>query len=57
MQTQQTHAARSRYRHGRGFHRSVLFVAFTGEEKGLLGATGALLGEVRAECGQASSVV
>jgi hypothetical protein len=27
-------------RHGRGFHRSVLFAAFTGEEKGLLGATG-----------------
>jgi Peptidase family M28 len=27
-------------RHGRGFHRSMLFAAFTGEEKGLLGATG-----------------
>jgi hypothetical protein len=27
-------------RRGRGFHRSVLFAAFTGEEKGLLGATG-----------------
>ena len=26
-------------RHGRGFRRSVLFAAFTGEEKGLLGAT------------------
>lgn len=26
-------------RHGRGFKRSVLFAAFTGEEKGLLGAT------------------
>jgi Zn-dependent M28 family amino/carboxypeptidase len=27
-------------RRGRGFHRSLLFAAFTGEEKGLLGATG-----------------
>lgn len=26
-------------RHGKGFRRSVLFAAFTGEEKGLLGAT------------------
>ncbi len=26
-------------RHGRGYRRSVLFAAFTGEEKGLLGAT------------------
>jgi len=26
-------------RHGRGFRRSVVFAAFTGEEKGLLGAT------------------
>jgi hypothetical protein len=27
-------------RHGHGFRRSMLFAAFTGEEKGLLGATG-----------------
>ncbi|HEY1606619.1 MAG TPA: M28 family peptidase [Allosphingosinicella sp.] len=26
-------------RHGRGYRRSILFVAFTGEEKGLLGST------------------